>query len=100
MPVTLGVILGNRTFFPDQLINEARRDLTQLFADLAVEPVWLTPEETNLGSVETWADAVRCGELFARNRNRITGILVCLPNFGDERGIADAIRLSELDIPI
>lgn len=100
MFMTPGVILGNRNFFPDQLIAEARRDLTQLFADLAVEPVWLTPKDTNLGSVETWSDAMRCGELFARNRDRIAGILVCLPNFGDERGIADAIRLSELNVPI
>jgi L-fucose isomerase-like protein len=100
MSTTLGVILGNRTFFPDQLVTEARRELTQLFGGHAIEPVWLTPEETSLGSVETWADAARCGDLFARNRNRITGILVCLPNFGDERGIADAIRLSELDVPI
>src|SRR6185437_4544461 len=100
MPMTLGVILGNRNFFPDQLITEARRDLTQLFAEFEIEPIWLTADETKLGSVETWADAIRCGELFARNRDRITGILVCLPNFGDERGIADAIRLSELNVPI
>ena len=100
MSLTLGVILGNRTFFPDQLVTEARRDLTRLFEDLEIEPVWLSPEETNLGSVETWANAVRCGELFARNRGRVAGILVCLPNFGDERGIADAIRLSELNVPI
>jgi L-fucose isomerase-like protein len=100
MPMTLGVILGNRNFFPDQLITEARRDLTQLFAEFEIEPIWLTAEETKLGSVETWADATRCGELFARNRVRIAGILVCLPNFGDERGIADAIRLSELNVPI
>lgn len=98
--MTLGVILGNRNFFPDQLITEARRDLAQLFAELEIEPVWLTAEETKLGSVETWADATRCGELFARNRDRITGILVCLPNFGDERRIADAIRLSELNVHI
>ena len=37
---------------------------------------------------------------FARNRHRIDGILVCLPNFGDEKGVADAIRLSEFNVPI
>ena len=100
MSLTLGVILGNRNFFPDQLITEARRDLIRLFADLEIEPTWLTADDTKLGSVETWADATRCGVLFARNRQRIAGILVCLPNFGDERGIADAIRLSELNVPI
>ena len=35
-----------------------------------------------------------------RNRDRIDGILVCLPNFGDEKGVADAIRLSDLNVPI
>lgn len=100
MATTLGIILGNRTFFPDQLITEARRDLTQLFADLNIEPVWLAPQGDDFGSVETWADAVRCGELFRRNRDRIEGILVCLPNFGDEKGIADAVRLSTLNVPI
>lgn len=98
--MTLGVILGNRDFFPDGLITEARKDLIKLFAELAIEPVWLSETDTKLGAVETWNDAVKCGELFRLNRHRIDGILVCLPNFGDEKGIADAIRLSELNVPI
>ena len=96
----LGVIIGNRDFFPDVLISEARRDLTKLFAGLAIEPVWLSPEQTKLGAVETWADAQKCGELLRRNHDRLDGILVCLPNFGDEKGVADAIRLSEAKVPV
>jgi L-fucose isomerase-like protein len=100
MSITLGVILGNRDFFPDALISEARRDLVSVFKGLDVEPIWLTEADSKLGAVETWADAVKCGELFRANRARIVGILVCLPNFGDEKGVADAIRLSELNVPI
>jgi L-fucose isomerase-like protein len=100
MSITLGVILGNRDFFPDALISEARRDLVAVFKALNVEPIWLTESDSKLGAVETWADAVKCGELFRANRSRIEGILVCLPNFGDEKGVADAIRLSELNVPI
>jgi L-fucose isomerase-like protein len=100
MSMTLGVILGNRNFFPDALIAEARRDLTKLFADLDIEPVWFSSDKAELGSVETWTDAMRCGELFRKNRERIDGILVSLPNFGDEKGLSDAIRLSELRVPI
>jgi L-fucose isomerase-like protein len=33
MKTTLGVIVGNRDFFPDVLVSEARRDLTKLFAE-------------------------------------------------------------------
>ena len=97
---TLGVIVGNRDFFPDVLISEARRDLTRLFAELSIEPVWLSPEESKLGAVETWRDAQKCGELLRRNRERLEGILVSLPNFGDEKGVADSIRLADVNVPI
>src|SRR5579862_3273368 len=96
----LGVIIGNRDFFPDVLISEARRDLTKLFAELAIEPVWLAPEESKLGAVETWADAQKCGDLLGRHRDRMDGILVCLPNFGDEKGVADSIRLADTRVPV
>jgi L-fucose isomerase-like protein len=97
---TLGVIVGNRDFFPDVLISEARKDLTKLFLELKIEPVWLSPEESKLGAVETWADAQKCGDLLRRNRDRIEGILVCLPNFGDEKGVADSIRLGDTRVPV
>jgi L-fucose isomerase-like protein len=97
---TLGVIVGNRDFFPDVLIGEARRDLVRLFADMSIEPVWLSADDTKLGAVETWADAQKCGELLRRNRERVDGILICLPNFGDEKGIADSIRLADVRVPI
>jgi len=97
---TLGVILGNRDFFPDVLIGEARRDLKKLFGELSIEPVWLSEQDTKLGAVETWADAQKCGDLLRSNRDRIDGILVCLPNFGDEKGIADSMRLGDLRVPI
>ena len=100
MPITLGVILGNRDFFPDALIAEARCDLETLFRETGVTPIWLTEADSKLGAVETWTDAVKCGELFRAHRGSIEGILVCLPNFGDEKGVADAIRLSELNVPI
>jgi L-fucose isomerase-like protein len=97
---TLGVILGNRDFFPDKLVGEARADLTRLFAEMGITPVWLSPEETKLGGVETHDDARRCAELFRRHRDQITGVLVCLPNFGDEKGVADTLKLAGLNVPV
>jgi L-fucose isomerase-like protein len=96
----VAVIIGNRDFFPDVLVAEARKDVVKLFAELGIETVMLTPEESKLGAVETWQDAKRCGELFKKHSDRISGVFVCLPNFGDERAVADAIRLSGLKVPI
>lgn len=97
---TLAVIIGNRDFFPDVLVGEARKDILKLFSELDVEPVMLDEQTTKLGAVETWEHAKKCGELFAANRSRIDGVLVCLPNFGDERGVVDALKLSGLNVPI
>ena len=99
-PITLGVIIGNRDFFPDALVGEARKDIKALLAAADVEAVMLSSEETKLGGVETHADARKCAELFARNRDKINGVLVILPNFGDEKGVADTLKLSKLNVPV
>lgn len=97
---TIAVIIGNRDFFPDKLVTEARRDILALCAELNIEPILLDESATKLGGVETWDDAKRCADLFRQHANRIDGILVCLPNFGDEKGVADTVKLSGLHVPI
>jgi L-fucose isomerase-like protein len=97
---TLGVIIGNRDFFPDVLIGEARADLMKLFDQLKIKSVSLTPQDTKLGGVETHSDARKCADLFSRHRHEIDGVLVCLPNFGDEKGVADTLKLAQLNVPV
>jgi L-fucose isomerase-like protein len=97
---TLGVIVGNRDFFPDRLISEGRSDILGLFREMDIEPIILEETDTKLGSVETYAHAKACAELFRQHADRIEGILVTLPNFGDEKGVADTIKLSGLNVPI
>lgn len=98
--MTLGIIVGNRDFFPDSLITEGRRDILEVLSELGVDAVILDETATKLGAVETWEHAKLCGELFRRNADQIDGILITLPNFGDERGIADTIKQSRLNVPI
>ena len=98
--VTLGVIIGNRDFFPDRLVTEARADILALFKEMDIEAIMLDENATKLGGVETWSHAKICADLFKKNADRIDGILVSLPNFGDEKGVADTIKLSGLNVPI
>ena len=98
--LVLGVIFGNRDFFPDKLVAEARADIVKLFGELGLEAVMLGTEETKLGGVETHSDARKCAALFRQQSERISGVLVCLPNFGDEKGVADTLKLSGLNVPI
>jgi L-fucose isomerase-like protein len=100
MSTTLGVIIGNRDFFPDHLVTEARDDVQALSAKLGIEPVMLSEQDSKLGGVETYSDARKCADLFKQNRDSIEGVLVVLPNFGDERGVADTLKLAGLDVPV
>ncbi len=97
---TLAVIVSNRDFFPDILVSEARKDLLALFKTMDIEAIILDVSATKLGGVETHSDAVHCADLFRAHASRIDGVLVELPNFGDERGVADALRLSRLEVPV
>ena len=99
-PVTLGVIIGNRDFFPDVLVGEARKDLVKLFEAAGIRSIMLTPEQTKLGGVETYGDARQCADLFKQHRDAIDGVLVCLPNFGDEKGVADTLKMAGLNVPV
>jgi L-fucose isomerase-like protein len=96
----LAVIVGNRNFFADSLVGEGRKEILAALGRLGIETVILDEQTTKLGAVETWEDSQKCAELFKANRDKIAGILVTLPNFGDEKGVADTIRLSGLDAPI
>ena len=97
---TLGVIISNRDFFPDHLVTEARGEILGLFKKLGITPVILGEKETKLGGVETHAEARQCADLFKKHREELDGILVVLPNFGDEKGVADTIKLSGLKVPV
>ncbi|MCB0112789.1 MAG: L-fucose/L-arabinose isomerase family protein [Caldilineaceae bacterium] len=100
LSVTLGVIIGNRDIFPDQLVTEGRREILQVLEEAGITAVVVGENDTNLGAVETYADAKICADLFKRHRDEIDGVLVVLPNFGDEKGVADTIKLSGLNVPI
>ena len=44
----LGVIFGNRDFFPDHLVTEARKDIQKLFKELGVKSIMVGEDETKL----------------------------------------------------
>ncbi len=98
--VTLGVIVGNRGFFPDHLCDTGRQTILKVLAEEGINAVALTPQDTKCGSIESLADAQKCADLFKQHRDEISGVLVTLPNFGDERAVSNALRWSGLNVPV
>jgi len=98
--MTFGIVVGNRGFFPHHLARTGRDEIIAVLEAAGATPIVLSPEESNYGAVETYTEAERCAELFKKHAHAIDGIIVTLPNFGEERGIVDAIRLSGLKVPV
>ncbi len=99
-PLTLAVIVGNRGFFPAHLAEKGRETVLQVLAKHKIETVIVDAGSTNVGAVESVGEARLVAELFASKRRDIDGVLVTLPNFGDERAIANTLRWSELNVPV
>jgi L-fucose isomerase-like protein len=97
---TLGLIVGNRGFFPSHLCDSGRKEILKTLEKCGIKVVALPINATKYGAVESMDDALKCAELFKANADKIDGILVTLPNFGDERGVANALRWSELKVPV
>ena len=98
--MTFGIIVGNRGFFPHHLAKTGREEIIAVLEAAGATPIVLGPEESHHGSVETYTEAERCAALFKKQAEEIDGIIITLPNFGEERGIVDAIRLSGLKVPV
>jgi len=96
----IGLIVGNRGFFPDHLCISGREVVLKVLESEGVQVIALEPEDTPHGSVESLSDARKCADLFKRHRDEIDGVLVTLPNFGDERAIANSLRWAELNVPV
>ncbi len=98
--MTFGIVVGNRGFFPHHLAKTGREEIISVLEAAGAVPIVLSPEQSHFGAVESYAEAQTCAELFKKHADEIDGIIITLPNFGEERGIVDAIRLSGLRVPV
>lgn len=98
--LTFGVIVGTRNIFNFKLAQEGRKQILSKLEKMGYDSIILPAEATPTGAVETIQDAQKCAELFSKNRSVIDGIIITLPNFGDELGIVNTIKYAEINVPI
>ena len=95
-----GVIVGIRGFFNSALAVNVRKTLLEQLEKSGYDVVITPAEATPNGAIETREHAKMCAALFRRQADKIDGILVVLPNFGDELGIVQTLEMAKLDVPV
>ncbi len=98
--ITLGVVIGSRAFFSPAPCISAREEITSALEGQGVNIVTLPVEATENGAVQSIADAKLYAEHFKAHADSIDGLVICLPNFGDEIAVVELVQRSGLTVPI
>lgn len=94
----LALLVANRGFFPSSVIDSAREEMLKAAEKAGAELLVLERSLTNYGAVETREEGAVFAEFLENHYREYDGLIVCLPNFGDENGIKEAIK--DVKVPI
>ncbi|HQK77910.1 MAG TPA: hypothetical protein PKZ25_17075, partial [Candidatus Hydrogenedentes bacterium] len=95
---TFALFFGNRGFFPSKLMKEAREEFPRLLDSLGFGCLMMEEKATRYGAVSTAAEGQVFANFLRQNRGKYQGIILSLPNFGDETAAVAA--LGEADVPL
>lgn len=90
------VFFGNRGFFPGEVVASARKEMSLAIEKAGFTPLLMDESLTRFGAVETIAEAKKFAA-FLQNE-KPDGVVICLPNFGDESSAA--IACQDAGVPI
>jgi L-fucose isomerase-like protein len=95
---TFALFFGNRGFFPASLQASARKEMTEVLKGLGHKTIALPASATRHGAVETPAEGAVYANFLRENHGKFGGVILCLPNFGDETGAVEALQ--DAGVPI
>lgn len=95
---TFALFFGNRGIFPASHVSGARKELSQALSKLGHETLMMPEEATAYGAVETTREGQLYAKWLAENKGKYQGVILCLPNFGDETGAVAALK--DAGVPI
>lgn len=96
--LTFALYFGNRGFFPGELIDSAREEMRRAVHAIGMDTLEMDASLTRFGAVETMAEGKIYADFLEKNRGKYDGVILCLPNFGDENGATVALR--DAGVPI
>lgn len=95
---TFALYFGNRGFFPESLIGQARKEMTEVLTGLGYGTLIMDEGATRYGAVETAEEGRKYAAFLKKHEGEYDGVILSLPNFGDENGAVAA--LEDCGVPI
>ena len=95
---TFALYFANRGFFPGEVIAEARKEMIKAVTDNGFDYICLDESLTRYGAVETRSEGKIYADFLEQNKGKFDGVILCMPNFGDENGAA--VALENANVPV
>ena len=90
--MTFALYFANRGFFPGELIDDSRKELCRVLDECGYDYILAESDEMRYGAVETPTEGAIFADFLAQNKGKYDGVIVSLPNFGDENGALVALK--------
>lgn len=94
----IALLVANRGFFPSSVIEDAYSDMKKALSTAGLDCLVLDKGSTKYEAVETTQDGFVFAQFLKVHKGEYDGLIICLPNFGDENGIKAAIK--DCNVPI
>jgi len=95
-----GLIVGTRGYFNAELALGVRRKLLEILEARGYDYVIPPEDATPCGALETREHAKLASDLFRKHAAAIDGVIVVLPNFGDELAVVQTLEMAQLNVPV
>lgn len=95
---TFALFFGNRGFFPGEVIADARHEMMEAVTKNGFDYICMDESLTRYGAVETRQEGKLYAKFLEENRGKFDGVILCMPNFSDENGAAEALK--GIDVPV
>jgi len=96
--ITFALYFGNRGFFPGEVIADARKEMIEAVTANGFDYICMDESLTRYGAVETRKEGQQYAVFLEENKGNFDGIILCMPNFSDENGAAEAFK--NVNVPI
>ena len=96
--MTFAICLANRGTFPGSLFDAARRDFVKVLSSQGHKALMLPEGLTRYDAVGSSKEGRIYADFLAAHRGKVDGIILSLPNFGDENGAV--VALKDADVPV
>ena len=96
--ITFALFFGNRGFFPGEVIADARKEMIEAVKKNGFDYISMDENITRYGAVETRKEGQEYAKFLEENKGKFDGVILCMPNFSDENGAAEALK--EANVPV